>query len=78
MRSGIKFEILKYILVFNFGNVDLSDIETIAWNTLKQHYINTSAIKIVEFNKYISKARLIPKAIGGYRLVVDLRFINEH
>ena len=52
--------------------------DTTAWNLLKNHYLKTGAIKIVSHNNYISRARLIPKAFGGVRLVVDLRFVNEH
>lgn len=48
--------------------------------TLLPHYLNTNAIKVVEpseQNKFISRAFLIKKGSGGYRLVVDLRRVNK-
>ena len=44
---------------------------------MSAHYLQTGAIKIVNNSQYISKARLIPKKNGGFRLIVDLRFVNK-
>jgi hypothetical protein len=50
------------------------------WNsTLAPHYLETGAIKVInpiESEKFISRAFMVPKSSGGFRLVIDLRRIN--
>ncbi len=48
---------------------------------LEPHYIYTGAIRRIDppatDDQFVSKALFVAKASGGYRLVVDLRFINQ-
>ena len=49
---------------------------------LEPHYLSTGAIKRIPApstqDQYVSKAFFVVKTSGGYRLVVDLRFINQY
>ncbi len=51
-------------------------------NTLKPHYLSGGAIRRIspppKGTGHVSKCFFVEKASGGFRLVVDLRFLNEH
>lgn len=48
------------------------------WQQLRDHYLATGAIEAAEHRTHVSPAFLIPKASGGWRLVVDLRRLNSY
>ena len=49
-----------------------------AWQELRDKYIKNGAIQQCSCTGYTSRAFLIPKKHGGLRLIVDLRYINQH
>ena len=49
-----------------------------AWEELRDKYIKNGAIQASPCTGYTSRAFLIPKKNGGLRLIVDLRYINQH
>jgi len=52
--------------------------ETVYLALLEQRLLAAGAIRPAECRDFVSKSRLVPKKDGGFRLVVDLRHINEH
>ena len=53
------------------------------WQTrLKLHYLSSGAIQLIPPPKlgaqYVSKCFFVAKSSGGYRLVIDLKFVNQH
>ena len=62
---------------FHLGETQLGPEEARGWEMLKSHYLLTGAIKPATCQKYASRAFLIPKKDGGYRLIVDVRHLNS-
>lgn len=48
------------------------------WNAEKERYLATGALEHAIDQRYVSRAFVVPKASGGWRLVVDLRPLNKH
>jgi hypothetical protein len=82
IANGVNFPIKKRIPpFFHKSSTVLDDEEKAYWEgTLLPHYIATGAIIEIERpqhkDTFISNCHFEPKGSGGYRLVVDLRFIN--
>lgn len=63
---------------FHHGGFTVPEHLKAAWQELRDKYIKNGAIQSCACTGYTSRAFLIPKKQGGLRLIVDLRYINQH
>ena len=66
------------MLVFNFGKSVVESKYQKDTNKLILKYLGIGVILKSFSKKYISRARVIPKALGGIRVVIDMRFVNTY
>ena len=62
---------------FHHGECELQGAALDAWQVLRAHYLKSGALEPARRKRWVSRAFLVPKADGGFRLVVDLRHINS-
>ena len=83
IRDGVYFPVTQSVPPFFHKQLTHDPAARLYWHTkLRPHYLSSGAIRLVPpppaNNRYISKCFFVPKSSGGYRLVIDLKFINKH
>lgn len=78
IREGHKLPWIRKPAKFHHGNSKCPEHLKAGWQELKARYLQNGAIRQVSCTGYTSRSFLIPKKGGGLRLIVDLRYINQH
>ena len=83
IEHGVQFDLTSPIPPFFHTQISHEQVALDYWRqTLKPHYLQSGAIRQIPApppdNRHISKCFFVSKSSGGWRLVIDLRFINEH
>jgi hypothetical protein len=78
IKDGHKLPWISKPAKFHHGVSKCPEGLKVGWQELKARYLQNGAIKQVNCTGYTSRSFLIPKKGGGLRLIVDLRFINQH
>ena len=78
IQFGHKLPWIKRPNRFHHGMFKTNPQQRSAWLDLKAKYLQNGAIKQSDCTGFTSRAFLVPKKFGGWRLCVDLRYINEH
>lgn len=79
LRYGYRMPFEREVLPFQHkSHPPSSPEETVYLAQLEQRLLAAGAIRPAECRDFVSKSRLVPKRDGGFRLVVDLRHLNEH
>ncbi len=83
IKEGVYIKPTRIILPFHQKSIPHNLKARTYWHTkLKPHYISSGAIQRIDLpqknNRYISRCFFVEKSSGGFRLVIDLRNINEH
>ena len=61
---------------FDLGDTVVEGEVLATWEVLRAEYMRLGGLVKVSGCKYVSKAFFIPKRLGGYRLIIDLRPLN--
>ena len=78
LTDGIKIDFLKTPEIFKFNNKQFNPKETVFIRSEIQRLLKANYIRTCESSDYISPLSCVPKKTGGYRLIVNLRHLNEH
>jgi len=79
IQHGYRLPFVKDLPPFSQSEwVPSTQEESQALRQMLQDLLSLGVLKPVHVARYISRARLEPKSSGGFRLVVDLRFVNAH
>ena len=76
--DGIKIDFINNPETFQFNNKQFNPKETVFIRSEIQRLLNAKYIKTCDSSDYISPLTCVPKKTGGYRLIVNLRHLNEH
>ena len=63
---------------FHHGCTTLHGEARAWWRDVRLQYLRSGALRPARDPRFISRAFLIPKKDGGYRLCIDLRHLNAH
>lgn len=62
---------------FHMRGAALTEEQRPHWTALRDEYLRSGAIQPAAATTHVSPAFLVPKATGGWRLIVDLRRLNK-
>lgn len=81
IENGVFFPTTRDVPCFHHSQLDHDEEARKYWHTiLKPHYIRGGAIRRIPapppHRRHVSRCFFVEKTSGGYRLVIDLRFVN--
>lgn len=78
IQYGYRLPFVRKVEPFHFKSRTCTGQEYQALDDIKRKLLNLGVVQRTSDASFVSRSRLEPKKDGGYRLVVDLRHLNQH
>lgn len=78
IKYGYRLPFVEQLRPFHHAPLRFSPEEVQALEEIKDKLLRLGAVEPTDDATFVSRSRLEPKKDGGYRLIVDLRHVNEH